>query len=121
MIDGNLETRYQASRFDSLYKFNGIDNDIVIDLGKEMTFNTYTLVSGGMQENQITKEWEILVSVNGVNFTAVDYQKDNTQGTVSVTFDEVSARYIEIRLYEPDSRSGITRLAEFMVFDLKKQ
>ena len=119
LIDGDLETRYQASRFESLYKFNGIDNDIVIDLGKVMTFNTYTLVSGGMQDNQITKEWEILVSVNGVNFTAVDHQKDNTQGTVSVTFDEVSARYVEIRLYEADSRAGVTRLAEFMIFDLK--
>lgn len=121
LIDGDLTTRYQAARFADLYKFNGMSNIITIDLGEVKTFDTYTLVSYAANESCITKSWEILVSTNGVNFTAVDYQKDNTQGIVSVTFEEVSARYVEIRLYEPDSKgAGITRLCEFMLFDTKK-
>ena len=106
--------------FDDLYKFNGLQNVIVIDLGKVKTFDTYTLVGYDAKESYVTKSWEILVSENGINFTAVDYQENNTKGTVSVTFDEVSARYVEIRLYQPDERSGITRLCEFMLFDSKK-
>lgn len=117
LIDGDPSTRYQAGRYTDLYQFNGICNDIVLDLGERKTFDTYTLVSYN-KANMVTKSWEILVSDNGVNFTAVDYQKDNTQATVSVTFDEVTARYVMLRLYEPDaSGTGTTRLCEFMLFN----
>ena len=120
MIDGNLETRYQATRSSVMYKMTGVANEIVIDLGSEKTFDTYTIVAFATQANYIIKTWEILVSSDGGNFTAVDYQKDNTQGTVSVTFDEVTARYVKLRLYEPDAKSGVTRICEFMLFDSKK-
>lgn len=121
LIDGDLTTLYQASRFSDLHKFNGISNDIIIDLGKTMTFDTYTLVTYSASVAYVAKTWEILVSDNGVNFTPIDCQKNNTEGTVSVTFEEVSARYVEIRLFEPDQNGvGITRLCEFMLFDLNK-
>ena len=121
LIDGDLTNRHQAPRSTDLFKFCGISNEIVIDLGSKKTFDTYTLVSYDSKDSYIAKSFEILVSDNGVNFTAVDYQKDNTKATVSVTFDEVSARYVMIRLYEADQTSaGITRLCEFMLFDSKK-
>ena len=117
LIDGNLETRYQAAPSSKLYKMNNICNEIVIDLGAVKTFDTYTLVCYNNSASQIAKAWEILVSDNGTNFTAVDYQKDNTQATVSVTFDAVSARYVKIRLFESDqNQMNITRLCEFMLF-----
>ena len=120
LIDGNLETRYQATRATEYYNWTKVSNELVIDLGSDKTFDTYTLVCYAAQESQIAKSWEILVSSDGGNFTAVDYQKDNTQGTLSVTFDEVTARYVKLRLYEPDAKSGVTRLCEFMLFDSKK-
>ena len=121
LIDGNLETRYQASRSSNMYKLSGISNEVVIDLGAEKTFDTYTLVCYATSDNQIAKSWEILVSSDGGTYTAVDYQSENTKDTVSVTFDEVTARYVKIRLFEPDSKkTGVTRLCEFMLFDSKK-
>jgi len=121
LLDGNLDTRYQASRSSNMYKMAGISNEVVIDLGSEKTFDTYTLVGHATKDSQIAKSFEILVSSDGGNYTAVDYQGENTKATVSVTFDEVSARYVKIRLYEPDSnKTGVTRLSEFMLFDSKK-
>ena len=67
------------------------------------------------------KAWEILVSNDGSTFTAVDYQKDNTATTVSVTFAPQTARYVKISLYQADQNGGGTaRLYEFMLFDSKK-
>ena len=121
LLDGDLETRLQMSRAGNYYTMTKVSNEIVIDLGAEKTFDTYTLVCYAPQANQIAKTWEILVSSDGGNYTAVDYQPENTKDTVSVTFDEVTARYVKIRLFEPDSKkTGITRLAEFMLFDSKK-
>lgn len=120
LIDGNLETRYQATRSSNMYKMAGVSNEVVIDLGSAKTFDTYTIVSMATQSSYIVNTWEILVSTDGGNYTAVDYQKGNTEGTVSVTFDEVTARYVKIRLYEPDTKGGVTRLCEFMLFDQKK-
>lgn len=121
LIDGNLETCYQESKAAKLFAMTGLSNEVVIDLGSEKVFNTYTLVSYATKESYIAKSWEILVSIDGGNYTAIDYQTNNTKDTVSVTFDEVSARYVKIRLFEPDSKgSGITRLCEFMLFDSKK-
>ncbi len=115
ILDGDVTTRLQARRDDGLYKLNKIDNEIVIDLGAVKTFDTYTLYSAS-NKNFCTKAWEILVSTDGKTYTAIDYQKDNNDEVVSVSFDEQSARYITIRLYDAGS-AGVTRLYEFMLFD----
>lgn len=120
LLDGDLTTRYQATRKDALYSLNGIQNEVVIDLGGVKTFDTYTLVGVGetMQKSFNPKEWEILVSNDGSSFTAVDYQKDNTESVVSVTFEEQSARYVMIRMLASDQTgAGALRLNEFMLFD----
>lgn len=122
LIDGSLETRYQAGINKGLHELCGLQNEIIIDLGAEKAFDTYTLVGAGisMNKNFNMKEWEILVSNDGTTFTAVDYQKDNSADTVSVTFDTQTARYIKIRLYGSDQTGGGTaRLFEFMVFKTK--
>ena len=120
LIDGDLETRLQAQRGSEYYALTKVSCELVIDLGSEKTFDTYTLVSYAEKESYIAKSWEILVSSDGGNFTAVDSQTNNTQGTVSVTFEEVTARYVKIRLFEPSANSGVTRLCEFMLFDSKQ-
>ena len=93
----------------------------MIDLLELKTFDTYTLVSYSNSAAQIAKTWEILVSKDNTKYTAVDYQTDNTKATVSVTFDTVTARYVKIRLYQPDqNQMNITRLCEFMLFNSKE-
>ena len=120
LIDGDTATRYQTGRASTYFGATGISNEVVIDLGRVRAFDTYTLVCYANQTNFIAKSFEILVSSDGGNYTAVDYRKDNTAATVSVTFDEVFARYVMIRLYQPDGGSGNTRISEFMLFDSKK-
>ena len=116
LIDGDPTTRYQAKRCDNLYALTKIANEVVIDLGEAKTFDTYTLYLYDSQSSYIAKTWEIMVSNDGGNYTAVDCQKDNTASTVSVSFGAVTARYVKIRLYQPDAQAGITRLGEFMLF-----
>jgi len=121
LIDGKLDTRYQAQRASKLYDFNKIANEVVIDLGEAKTFDTYTLVGYNNSPAYVMKSWEIFVSTDNLSYTALDYQKDNTAKTVSVSFDDVTARYVKIRLFEPDQNNmGITRLCEFMLFDQNK-
>ena len=124
LIDGDETTRYQAGKSTGLVSLNGLQNEIVIDLGEAKTFDTYTLISSGdasKTPKKGAKSWEILVSNDGSSYTAVDYQKDNTTIEVSVTFAEQTARYIKIRLYQADhSNAGTARLYEFMLFDSKK-
>lgn len=118
LIDGDLATRYQAKRCDNLYALTKVANEIVIDLGESVPFNTYTLVLYSAQDSYIAKTFEIMVSNDGGNYTAVDCQKNNTADTLSVTFETVTARFVKLRLYEPDSKASITRICEFMLFDL---
>ena len=120
LIDGDVKTRYQAGRNSGLYNLCGVQNEIVIDLGAEKRFDTYTLVGAGdeQQASFNMKSWEILVSNDGVTFTAIDYQNDNKATTVSVSFDDVTARYVKIRLFSADQGgAGTARLYEFMLFD----
>ncbi len=114
ILDGDTATRLQAKKSDGLKKLNGIDNEIVIDLGAVKTFDTYTLYNDSAKAF-ITKAWEILVSTDGVTYTAVDYQSNNADSIVSVSFEEQSARYIKIRLYNAGN-AGATRIYEFMLF-----
>ena len=121
LIDGVIDTRYQASKAATMYKMTGVSNEVVIDLGTVKTFDTYTLICYANKDSYVAKSWEIFVSEDGNAYTAIDYQSSNTQASVSVSFEDVSARYVKIRLYEPDSqKTGVTRLAEFMLFDAKQ-
>ena len=119
IVDGDLTTRYQASFNKSLVSLNGIQNEIVIDLGSVKTFDTYTLVNAGysMADNFSTKEWEVLVSEDGKTYTAVDYQKDSKMDAVSVNIGTQKARYVKIYVYTADNaNTGTTRILEFMLF-----
>lgn len=119
LLDGDLATRYQAAADKNLQSLNGIQNEIVIDLGAVKSFDTYTIVNAGHSMNDTfnTKEWEIFVSEDGKTYTAVDYQKDSNADVVSVNIGAQSARYVKIRLYKADNaNTGTTRIMEFMLF-----
>lgn len=93
----------------------------MIDLGAEKTFDTYTLVCRGYASSNKAfnaKEWEVLVSNDGKNFTSIDYQNGNKADIVSVNPGEVKARYIEIRFFTTDqNNTNNVRIQEFMLFD----
>lgn len=118
LVDGDLSTAYQAKSHDKMKQLTGLANEMVIDLGKVKTFDTYTLVSSSDKATQVLNSFEILISNDGVHFTGVDTQLENTDKIVSVSFDEVSARYVMIRVFKADSSAyNTTRLAEFMLFN----
>ena len=123
MFDGDLTTKWQAAtpKDDYKYQLGGFKHEFVIDLGAVKTFDTYTIVNASNnKENKTfnTREWEIFVSEDGTNWTSVDYQKDNTEGIVSVNVGDTSARYVKVRLFATDASSvGTARIYEFMLFD----
>ena len=135
IIDGVLTNKgmWQSQTADNAddykYKLQGFDHGFVIDMGEVKRFDTYTLVNRGYEnttKHQNTNEWEILVSEDGINWTSVDYQKYvdgegnriSSPDAVSFNIGEVSARYIEMRIYTTDKANvGRARIVEFMVFD----
>ena len=123
MFDGDLTTKWQAgaNKNDYACQLGGYKHEFVIDLGAVKTFDTYTIVNASYnKENKTfnTREWEIFVSEDGTNWTSLDYQKDNTEGIVSVNVGDTSARYVKVRLFATDASSvGTARIYEFMLFD----
>ena len=122
LLDGDLNTYWQGSDLDDYsYHLKGIPQGVVIDLGAEKTFDTYTLVCRGYASSNKAfnaKEWEVLVSNDGKNFTSIDYQNGNKSDIVSVSLGEVKARYIEIRFFTTDqNNTNNVRIQEFMLFD----
>ena len=122
LLDGNLDTYWQGSDIDDFsYQLIQVPQGVVIDLGVEKTFNTYTLVCRGYSLSNKSfnaKEWEILVSSDGKNFTSIDYQNGNKADVVSVNVGEVTARYIEIRFFTTDqNNTDNVRIQEFMLFN----
>ncbi len=119
ILDGDLTTRLQDKRNDGLYKLTSLNNEIIIDLGAVKNFDTYTFYNASsgstMKESYNTKEWEILISNDGSNFTAVDYQKDNNDGIVSVNIGDQSARYIKIRVFNAGT-GGVLRFYEVQLY-----
>lgn len=121
LLDGNLKSYWLASGIGEYsYPLKGIEQGVTIDLGEVKTFNVYTMVFRGYENTIKTmnvKEWEILVSTDGESFTSLDYQNNNKKDAVSFQFDDVSARYIEIRVYTiAQNITTAMNLNEFMLF-----
>lgn len=121
LLDGDLKTYWQATSIeDYSFLLQGIPQGVVIDLGEVKSFNTYTIVCRGYDyanKQQNAKEWEILVSTDGKNYTSIDYQNNQKIDAVSFNVGDVSARYIEIRFYTTDqNNTDNIRIQEFMLF-----
>jgi len=59
----------------------------------------------------------VAFAADGESFTSLDYQNNNKADAVSFQFDDVSARYIEIRVYTiAQNITTAMNLNEFMLF-----
>jgi hypothetical protein len=124
LIDGDLNTKWCAELVDvqdTSYRSQGVQHFIVLDLGEEKTFNSYSIYNGGSMEDEAynASSWELLVSLDGVNFTSVDYQLDAGENYVICPIKETSARYVMLKVYNSDNESGTLRLYEMMAGLLK--
>ncbi len=123
LVDGRENTKWccnDASKTDYSSDLMGIEHYITLDLGEVKTFNTYTMLHAGVKESAAynTKEWEILISNDGENWTSIDYQKDQNANETSVNVGEQSARYVQIKILRADNNNaGTVRLYEFMLFN----
>ena len=124
LVDGDLTTKWSSSAGtakDKTYSLDGTRQWIVLDLGEEKTFNTYTIYNAQSYENQPNmSEWTISVSNDGRNWTIVDYQLDCDEDIVSFNIGTQSARYVMIRGYNVDgNRIGTIRLFEFQLYNVQ--
>ena len=121
LIDGNLGTKWCATTSavgDATYKLNGVAHWIMIDLGSEKTFNTYTLYNTQSQEGYgNATEWEILTSNDAKNWTSVDYQGSNNSAISSFNVGSRTARYVMMKIFTPDNGVGTLRLYEFQLYN----
>ena len=124
LLDGDLSTMFQGAKVTSDYKYElgGYMHEVIIDLGAAKTFDTYTIVNAGSKsnnKNNNTSEWEILVSDDGNTWTSVDYQNGNKADIASFNVGDITARYVQLRIYTTDAGAnvGTVRLYEFMLFD----
>ncbi|MBQ7325563.1 MAG: discoidin domain-containing protein [Clostridia bacterium] len=125
LVDGNLGTKWcsnGSSTKDRTYGLDGTSQWIVLDLGMEKAFNTYTIYNTRTKEsyNNMT-EWEILISMDAKNWTSVDYQPSCNDNIVSFNVGDQSARYILIKGYKVDGSSsgGTIRLYEFQLYNVE--
>ncbi len=121
LVDGDLSTKWcstGSSAKDKTYSLDGTRQWIVLDLGEEKTFNTYTVYNTKTKETYANMtEWEILVSNDGVNWTSVDYQPSCNEALVSFNVGSQTARYVLIKGYTVDSGVGTVRLYEFQLYN----
>ena len=121
LVDGNLSTKWCSSSGsikDRTYGLDGTRQWIILDLGEEKQFNTYTIYNTKTKEsyNNMT-EWEILVSNDGTTWTSADYQPSCNEKIVSFNIGNQSARYVMIKGYNVDGSSGTVRLYEFQLYN----
>jgi len=122
LIDGNFSTKWCSTLdhvTDMTYSMDGTLQWIVIDLGAEKLFNTYTVINTRATEpyygNMVC--WELLVSCDGENWLSVDYQPCCDMDQASFHIGQQSARYLLLRSYDPDNgERGTIRLYELMLF-----
>ena len=122
LVDGNLSTKWCSnggSTKDRTYGLDGARQWIVLDLGAEKTFDTYTIYNTKTKESYNNMmEWEILISNDATNWTSVDYPPNCNEKLVSFNIGEQTARYILIKAYNVDgSSSGTIRLYEFQLYN----
>ena len=102
------------------HSMDGAKQWIVIDLGAEKQFNTYTVINTRATEpyygNMV--QWELLVSNDGENWLSVDYQSHCDADQASFEIGQQNARYLLLKIYDPDNgERGTIRLYEFMLFN----
>lgn len=122
LIDGKENTKWCSTTDttkDPMYSLDGTRHWIIIDLGSKKTFDTYTIYNTNTKEGYGNMtEWEVLVSNDAKNWTSVDYQPSCNKDKASFNIGEQSARYVMLRVYNPDNNeAGTIRLYEFMLFD----
>lgn len=93
-------------------------HSVKIDLGSKKTFNTYTIYNTQSKENFANaSEWEILVSEDGKTWTSVDYQNNNNNSVSSYNIGTQTARYVQIKIFNPGDSAGTIRLYEFQLYN----
>ncbi len=121
LVDGDLKTKWCStsdSGSDKTYSLDGAKQWIVLDLGEEKTFDTYTIYNTKTQETGgNTTEWEILLSNDAKTWVSVDYQPDCNDNIVSFNIGEQTARYILLKGYTVDTGAGTIRLYEFQLYN----
>lgn len=115
IIDGKTKTAWQSNTLiDNYYALDGCDHWVCIDLGEVVTFDTYTLISGN--ENAPVAEWGLFVSEDRREWTAVDYQNNNTNASASYNIGEQKARYVLLRVYTANKSSNDLSISELGLY-----
>ena len=117
LIDSDTMTKWcaeQGNVTDLAYALSGVKHFILIDLGTQKEFDAYTIYNGGsVEENAYNAgSWDLLVSDDGVKFTEIDHQEGITDDVASFEVGQTSARYIFLKILEPDDGTGTVRLYE---------
>ena len=126
LIDGNENTKWCSTAgtvTDTTYCLDGTPQWVVIDLGGQKSFDTYTIFNTGTKENYGNMtEWELLTSDDGRSWRSVDYQPACREDKASFYVGRQSGRYLLLRAYNPDdSQAGTVRLYELQLFRQKQQ
>lgn len=93
-----------------------------IDLGEEKTIAKYVMYHMGAAREDLThfntREYKVSVSLDGQDWTEVDYVKDNAASVTSCVFEEpVQARYVRIDFIQGEQDANTrARIAEFELF-----
>lgn len=92
-VDGNMNTRWSSEFTDNAW--------LIINLGKKYKINKVNIY----WESAYGKDYKVLTSIDGDNWTTVSAITDSDGGLDEVTFTPINARYVKIQ--------GIKRATEY--------
>ena len=113
-IDGTTDTRW-ASDYRDMSAEQGNDQWLQIEFQEPQTFNHIDIV--WHSPTTYGKEYKILVSMDGENWTEAYHETDGKNGTYGFDFETVTAKYVKFQGIKRTLTDGGYGIQEFRIFN----
>ncbi|MFD2386882.1 discoidin domain-containing protein [Enterococcus rivorum] len=109
-LDGNLTTKWCD---------NGSEKPwMIADLGEEKTiagFELFHAGAGGESSDWNTRDYDLLVSSDGVNWINVVQRRGNTEDSSKDAIALVEARYVKLSLEKAEQNGKVARIYDWQI------
>ncbi|MBF0780457.1 MULTISPECIES: discoidin domain-containing protein [unclassified Granulicatella] len=114
-FDDKLNTKWCDNRNEHPY--------MTVDLGSKKTITGFELhhaQAGGENSEWNTKDYDILVSDDGQNWTTVVEHRNNTKAVTQDSIPKIEGRYVKLFIQKAEFTGNTARIYEFKIFGINK-
>ena len=112
-LDDNLDTKWCDNSSDNPY--------MIVDLGAVKTitgFTLYNAAAGGEDAEWNSKDYDISVSSDGVDFVNVVEHRNNKEDISVDSIAKTEARYVKLYLHRAEQNGNTSRIYEFQIWGI---